>query len=654
MLRDRGVLVARGQTWELIEGAQIPFPEGIHGIISARLDALAPDRKALLLDASVIGKVFWSGALEAMSDRPASWIREVLDELTAKEFLRQAPTSSMEGEREHSFWHMLVRDAAYAQIPRAARADKHVAVTNWLEDRAGGRVEDLADVLAYHSFEALKLARAAGADVSGLDERARRFLVLAGDRAKGLDAERALVMYERALELAPDEDPMRGEILHGVGVIEWTRGLFGRARAHLEEAISALLAAGRPTQAADAKLMLSVVMTTIAPGEADWRLLAEATAELEHLPPGEELVRAYALQANWVSAMGQYVEAIAWADRSISLARDLELPSEPWALIQRGGARCWSGDMNGLEDIHRGVDLALDQGTGILAAMGRNQVAEVLRLSTGPAAAMRELQAAGALARRVGAVVTAEYSDVMGMSEALYLLGRWEEMLDVSAPYLADDRKDALQIRLGCQTLVCSVATWRGDFARSTELSHVLHRAAKEFDAPWPVVELAVVAHLALAVGDVDRSADVLRELEAYPHMREDWTNVAFLPEITRVALRVVGLEFAKQLATGISPSPMALPRISLEMVDAELAEAQGELEQAAQLYASAEEGWRTFSIPERAQSLLGRGRCLLATGNPESEAVLREARRVFASLEAKLFLPEVDLLLAEAAARSS
>ena len=32
-------------------------------------------------------------------------------------------TSAMEGEREFGFWHLLVRDVCYAQIPRAARAD---------------------------------------------------------------------------------------------------------------------------------------------------------------------------------------------------------------------------------------------------------------------------------------------------------------------------------------------------------------------------------------------------------------------------------------------------------------------------------------------------------------------------------------------------
>ncbi len=251
-------------------------------------------------------------------------------------------------------------------------------------------------------------------------------------------------------------------------------------------------------------------------------------------------------------------------------------------------------------------------------------------------------------------MVTAEFSEVMGRSEALYMLGRWEEMLDVSAAYLGDDRQDAAQIRIGCQTLVCSVATWRGDLARATGLSHVLHHAATEFDAPWPVVELGVVAELALASGDIDRSVKVLHELEAHTNMREDWTNVAFLPAIARVALGAIGVEFAHQLVSDIPDSPMALRRISREMVEAELAEARGDLDRAVELYGSAEKGWKTFSIPEQAQSLLGRGRCLLATGNTECEAALREARGVFSSLKAELFLPEVDLLLVQAAARSS
>ncbi|MGZ8601432.1 MAG: adenylate/guanylate cyclase domain-containing protein [Actinomycetota bacterium] len=655
MLRDRDLLVVRGETWELAEGAEIAIPEGIHGIISARIDTLTPDRKGLLQDASVVGKVFWSGALEAMGDRQGPEVREALHELTKKQFLRAPRTSSMEGEREYTFWHMLVRDTAYAQIPRAARAEKHTAVARWLEDQAGERVEDLADVLAYHSFEALELARASGGELTGLEQQALRFLVLAGERARGLDAPQAQGMFERALELATEGDPVRAEILRDLAGVEWSRGRFGRSRELLEEAIPALLAAGRPARAADAKVMLSVVWTTIAPGEADWRLLDEAVAELERLPRGEELVRAYALRANWVSAAGQYLEAIGWADMSLSLAQELGLPDDPWARVQRGGARCWSGDMGGLEDIHRGIELAIDQGSVNVAAMGRNQLASVLLGSSGPAEALTEIELGAALARRSGMQMMTEFLGVGGRSEALFHLGRWDEMLEATTGYLAEAREDIdAQLRLLCEVLVCDVSTWRGDLVRASELSLAVQQAATEFDAPWPVVELAVVAKLALVTGDVDRASIVLHELEAYPHMREDFDNMAFFPEITRAALGAVGVEFAQRLVTGIPESPMPLRRVSLEMVDAQLGEARGELDRAEVLYAMAEEGWRTFSMPERAQSLLGRGRCLLAMDDPGSAAVLREAREVFSSLGAGLYIPEVDSFLERAVARSS
>ena len=45
------------------DGGDLPLPETVQGLIAARIDGLAPEEKALLQDASVIGKVFWPGAL---------------------------------------------------------------------------------------------------------------------------------------------------------------------------------------------------------------------------------------------------------------------------------------------------------------------------------------------------------------------------------------------------------------------------------------------------------------------------------------------------------------------------------------------------------------------------------------------------------------
>src|SRR5207249_1844044 len=136
-----------------------------------------------------------------------------LHELARKELVHALRTSSMEGEREYSFWHLLVRDVAYAQIPRAERARRHRAAAAWIERRAGDRIEDLAEVLAYHYAQALELAEATGdgAQAAELTRPARRFLALAGERALGLDTAQAEARLARALQLTPTDDPDRAE-----------------------------------------------------------------------------------------------------------------------------------------------------------------------------------------------------------------------------------------------------------------------------------------------------------------------------------------------------------------------------------------------------------------------------------------------------------
>jgi predicted ATPase len=141
----------------------------IHALIAARLDTLPQGRKVLLQDAAVLGKVFWAGAVSAMDDRDRHEVGRALHELSRKELVRPSRQSSMEGEAEYGFWHLLVRDVAYRQIPRAQRAVKHLSAADWLEAKAGERVEDLAEVLAYHTSEALTLAQATADDVLQTD-----------------------------------------------------------------------------------------------------------------------------------------------------------------------------------------------------------------------------------------------------------------------------------------------------------------------------------------------------------------------------------------------------------------------------------------------------------------------------------------------------
>ena len=115
----------------------------------------------------------------------------------------------MEDEREYSFWHVLVRDVAYSQIPRSERVRRHQVAAAWIERKGGERVEDFAEVLAHHYLQALELAaalegaRTAGGDVAMLVERAEQALHRAGLRAIRLSAnERAVEYFSHAIALA--------------------------------------------------------------------------------------------------------------------------------------------------------------------------------------------------------------------------------------------------------------------------------------------------------------------------------------------------------------------------------------------------------------------------------------------------------------------
>ncbi|HZC29815.1 MAG TPA: adenylate/guanylate cyclase domain-containing protein, partial [Gaiellaceae bacterium] len=140
-------MLAERQTVE-----ELPLPESVQGIIAARLDALPLDEKTLLQDAAVIGKVFWLGALTSAGRRRADAER-LLHALERKEFVQRARRTSVAGETEFAFRHLLVRDVAYGQIPRAERAEKHLRAAAWIESL--GRPEDHAEMVAHHYASAL-------------------------------------------------------------------------------------------------------------------------------------------------------------------------------------------------------------------------------------------------------------------------------------------------------------------------------------------------------------------------------------------------------------------------------------------------------------------------------------------------------------------
>ena len=177
------------------------LPTTIRAIVSARIDALPPGERTVLLDAAVVGKVFWSGALERMSSGELP-LSELLDSLEGRDLIRREPVSRLRGEQQFSFKHDLIRDNAYATLPRPQRRKRHAQVAAFLEETTP-EIRAAASALAHHWREA------------GENPRAAEFFVVAGDQAgRGWARHEAAAFYQEALALLPeDQSAQRREIL---------------------------------------------------------------------------------------------------------------------------------------------------------------------------------------------------------------------------------------------------------------------------------------------------------------------------------------------------------------------------------------------------------------------------------------------------------
>jgi class 3 adenylate cyclase len=179
------------------------LPTSIRAIIAARLDALPPKERALLVDASVVGRVFWRGALSEIEDRPD--LSQLLGSLEVRDLVQREAVSRIRGDQQFGFKHGLIHDVAYSTLPRAARRAKHAAVARYLE--AATEVGQSHEALAHHWREA------------GEVDEAVDHLVAAGDQAgRGWAKTRAVALYHEALELLGEDDARRRDVTRKLAV----------------------------------------------------------------------------------------------------------------------------------------------------------------------------------------------------------------------------------------------------------------------------------------------------------------------------------------------------------------------------------------------------------------------------------------------------
>jgi class 3 adenylate cyclase len=172
------------------------LPSNVRGVISARLDGLPAAERGALLDASVVGRVFWAGALAEIGTDGAG-LAGLLDSLEGRDLIRRETPSRIQGDHQFVFKHRLIRDVAYATLPRGNRRERHAAVARFLE-RTTTDMTDTANALAYHWRQA------------GESDRAVHYLLIAAEHAgRGWAKQDAVNLYTEALSLIPDGDEER-------------------------------------------------------------------------------------------------------------------------------------------------------------------------------------------------------------------------------------------------------------------------------------------------------------------------------------------------------------------------------------------------------------------------------------------------------------
>ena len=177
-LTERGVVRAIDGKLEFDANAvAAALPASVQGVLTARIDRLAAEDRALLQAASVIGRQFDAPLLAA-----AVGETDINDRLVAMQALDLIHIERKSSE--HVFKHALVRDALYHSLLSNARAALHLKTAGEIERRCGNRLIEVAEVLAYHygatdradkAFAYLSLAGNKSLGVYSLDEAETHF-----------------------------------------------------------------------------------------------------------------------------------------------------------------------------------------------------------------------------------------------------------------------------------------------------------------------------------------------------------------------------------------------------------------------------------------------------------------------------------------------
>jgi DNA-binding SARP family transcriptional activator/tetratricopeptide (TPR) repeat protein len=304
-----------------LEGAvdleEAGVPEGVRAVTSRRIGRLPPSARDAVEVASVIGREFDFGLLEALGPLSGDDLVAALDEAVRARVLREV--AGRVGR--YAFAHALVRATLYDGLSGLHRARLHSRVGETILARYEEDLDPWLPQLARH------FARAAAVDGPA---RAIEFALAAGRRADRLLAwEEAADHYRgamRARQATSAGDETAGELLLALGASEERAGL-EQARATFAEAASLARELADPVLLAHAALGVAGPWSTL--GREDPEVVAVLEEALRGLGEEDSPLRARLLARLSLELYyaGQPERRLLLSEASVQIARRLGDPA---------------------------------------------------------------------------------------------------------------------------------------------------------------------------------------------------------------------------------------------------------------------------------------------------------------------------------------
>ncbi|MBM2824103.1 MAG: adenylate/guanylate cyclase, partial [Thermoleophilia bacterium] len=648
MLLNRGQLERSNGNYKLVGDIQaLAVPETLHALVAARLDALTPDERRIVQDASVLGKTFVLEALAALSSRSQGDLEPVLTSLVRKEvfFLELDPRSAERGQ--YGFLQDLVRRVAYETLARRDRKARHLAAGEFFETSWGGREQEVVEIVASHYLTALDLEPDAE-DAQALRTKVRETLTRAGERAASLGASaEAAASFARAAELA-DGPLEEARLLTRAGNARRASGDSESASEQLLKAIALFDGSGDKHAAARASADLAQVeFSTGKLAEAIERM-ERAYAVLEDEEPDEDLAFFLGQLARAHYFAGNYELAEERNDRALDVAERLRLLEVLSHTLNNAGLIAMEkGHWETARAlIGRALEIALESDLPFASGRGYTNLGVVLtRMGSIVEAGELTLKALE-LSRRIGDR-NSEWFDLGNLVDTYDLTGQWDEAVRIGNEVPAGMETRAL----GLSATLSEIARHRGDpeaANKALEAASALESSAAIQDR---AVYLSTRTSALMAEGLYEEALELLTRSEADFARGHGtiWAQFAIAESALAVGQPDRAAE-AVAKAEALSPGDTGpLIQAQTSRHRALVAAAQGDDSRVEASFKSAAATFREYGVPflfactqlERAEWLVTQGR------SEEAAPLVSEAHEIFERLRATPWLERADALVA-------